>query len=75
MGVGVNTKITTDSKGWTIICITLDSVFGFLLEEVLGRRDVVWVDEGEDEHVSMCFVHVAAVPRERSVSTKKIATS
>ena len=30
------------------------------------------IAEGEDEHIHMCFVGVAAVPRKRRIATKEI---
>ena len=52
--------------------MTADSTDRVLFEGVLGGRNVVRVAEGEDEHVHVCFVGVAGVPRKRSVSTKEM---
>ena len=52
--------------------MTVDSMGRVWFEGVLGRRNVVRVAEGEDEHVLVVFGGLDAVPRKRSVSTKEM---
>ena len=56
--------------------MTVDSLARVWFEGVLGGRKVVRVAEGEDEHVLVRFAGAAAaVPRNRSVSTKEMVVA
>jgi hypothetical protein len=41
------------------------------LEVVFRWWDGVWIGEGENEAIRMCFVNVAAVPRNGRITTKE----